>query len=177
MKNRARKIHQLMQELKSLSKPIWGYKAASLYMANNNKLKLPISSLNEEFTATCTAVTQQVLRPVPAESQLRHRTLVGPVTSGRAGLGSSTTPHYIKAKRKDRWVLVQDKVRSSLEELLTVAAVGKESVYDVLPSPSNGLLGEGGVTNLPSVSEERDPGVHPQKLFQSPGRGALPLAR
>jgi len=31
-------------------------------------------------------------------------------------LGSSTTPHYDKEKRKDRRVLVQDKVRASLEE-------------------------------------------------------------
>jgi len=49
-----------------------------------------------------------------AESRLRHRTLVGAVTGGRAGLGSSTTPHYEKVKRKDR--LVQDEVQASLEE-------------------------------------------------------------
>jgi len=44
-----------------------------------------------------------------AESWLRHRALVGTVT---CGLGSSTTPHYDKAKRKDRGVLVQDEVRA-----------------------------------------------------------------
>jgi len=46
-----------------------------------------------------------------AGSRLRHR--VGAVTHGRAAVGSSTTPHYNKGKRK---VLVQDKVRASLEE-------------------------------------------------------------
>jgi len=49
-------------------------------------------------------------------SVLRHRALVATVTRGRAGLGSSTTPHYGKAKRKSRRVLVQDEVRASPEE-------------------------------------------------------------
>ncbi|XP_049896948.1 von Willebrand factor A domain-containing protein 7-like [Epinephelus moara] len=33
-----------------------------------------------------------------------------------------------------------------------------------------------GVATLPSMSEERDPGAHPQLLFKSPGRGMLSLA-
>jgi len=35
---------------------------------------------------------------------------VGAVTRRRADLGSITTAHYDKVKRKDRWVLIQDKV-------------------------------------------------------------------
>jgi len=53
---------------------------------------------------------------VDAESWLSHKALVGAVTRGRAGLGSSTPPHYNKAKRRDRRVLVPDKVRASLKE-------------------------------------------------------------
>lgn len=37
------------------------------------------------------------------------------------------------------------------------------------------LLGEVGVTSFPFVSEERDPEAHPQRLFDSPGQGALLL--
>lgn len=36
--------------------------------------------------------------------------------SGRAGMGSSTTPHYGEAKRKVRSVLVQDKVQASASQ-------------------------------------------------------------
>jgi len=59
-----------------------------------------------------------------AESWLRHMTLVGAVTRGRAGMCSSTTLHYNKAKRKDRRVLVQDEVRASLKEQRASRMVG-----------------------------------------------------
>jgi len=83
----------------------------------NNKLKLPISSLNEEFTVTRTREVEESCDPTvsqagikvktgrkwraaeavdTAESRLRHRVLVEAVTLGIAGLGSSTTPHYDK---------------------------------------------------------------------------------
>lgn len=84
----------------------------------NNKLRIPISSLNEDFMVT---LTREVLQHrescnpkvsqagiefrtgrkwraaeavEDAESRLRHRVLVGAVLCGRAGLGSSTTPCY-----------------------------------------------------------------------------------
>lgn len=38
-----------------------------------------------------------------------------PVTHGRAGLGSSTTPHNVKAQGKDRRVMIQEE-RASVEE-------------------------------------------------------------
>ncbi|KAK0146618.1 hypothetical protein N1851_014073 [Merluccius polli] len=43
-----------------------------------------------------------------AESCLRHSMLVGPVASGRAGLGSVPTTRYDKALGKDRRRLVQE---------------------------------------------------------------------
>lgn len=51
-----------------------------------------------------------------AESRQRHRALVETVSQGRAGLGSSTTPHYDKAERKDRRALLQEQVRAAVEE-------------------------------------------------------------
>jgi len=51
-----------------------------------------------------------------AETLVRQWVLVGAVTHGRAGVDSSTTTQYNKMKMKDRRVLVQDKVRASLEE-------------------------------------------------------------
>jgi len=48
------------------------------------------------------------------------------VTHERAGLGSSTTPHYNKATRKDRRVLVQDEVQASLEEQRSSRMVGMQ---------------------------------------------------
>ena len=90
----------------------------------NNRLKLPISSLNEEFMVTCAREVLQyreyndpkvskagiVVRTgrkwraqeavEQAESRLCHSMLVGPVASGQAGLGSTpstfTTKHWVK---------------------------------------------------------------------------------
>ncbi|KAJ8008617.1 hypothetical protein DPEC_G00106740 [Dallia pectoralis] len=78
-----------------------------------------------------------------AESSLQHRELVGAVAYGRAGLGSGTTSRYNKAQGKDRRSLVQQE------------------------------LGIGGVTSLYPLLEERDPGAHPQLLFEGAGGGAL----
>ncbi|KAK0148843.1 hypothetical protein N1851_010754 [Merluccius polli] len=114
----------------------------------NNKLKLPISSLNEEFkVGRAREVLQYRESQDPkvsqagievrtgrrwraaeavdvAESRLRHRALVGTVTNGRAGLGSSTTPRYNKAQGKDRRSLVQQEVRAAVEEERASRMVG-----------------------------------------------------
>ncbi len=50
-----------------------------------------------------------------------------------------------------------------------------QSVYDVLPSPTN--LFSWGLTESPTtVPEERIPGAHLKLLPESPGRGPIPLA-
>lgn len=115
---------------------------------HNNKLKLPISSLNEEFMVTrAREVLQYRESSDPkvsqagievrtgrkwraqeaveqAESRLRHSVLVGPVSSGRAGLGSVATTRYDKALGKDRRRLVQEEVRTGVEELRASQMVG-----------------------------------------------------
>ncbi|KAK0150652.1 hypothetical protein N1851_008245 [Merluccius polli] len=114
----------------------------------NNRLKLPISSLNEEFMVTRVREVLQyressdpkvsqagiVVRTgrkwrareavEQAESRLRHSVLVGPVASGRAGLGSVPTTRYDKALGKDRRRLVQEEVRAGVEELRASQMVG-----------------------------------------------------
>jgi len=106
----------------------------------NNKLRLLINSLNEDFMVSRTRKVLQYREssdPIDfqagikvktgrkwraaegvdaAESWLRHRALAAALTCGRASLGSSTIPHYDKAKRKYRRVLVQDEVWASLED-------------------------------------------------------------
>lgn len=88
----------------------------------NNKLKLPINSLNKEFKVTHTREVlhyQESCNPKVsqagievrtgwkwmaaeamdvAESQPKHRVLVGTVSYGRAGLSSSITPCYDRAQ-------------------------------------------------------------------------------
>lgn len=87
-----------------------------------NKLKLPMSSLNEEIMVTKVLHYRKTSDPKvslagievrigrkwraqdaveQAESQLRHSVLVGPVASGQARLGSVPTMHYDKAQGKD----------------------------------------------------------------------------
>ncbi|XP_067284127.1 uncharacterized protein [Pseudorasbora parva] len=114
----------------------------------NNKLKLPISGLSEEFKvgrarevlqyresldpmvsqAGIEVRTGRKWRAVAAvdeaESRLRHRSLIGAVTHGRAGLGSGTTPRYNKAQGKDRRALVQQEVRVAVEEERASRMVG-----------------------------------------------------
>ena len=50
--------------------------------------------------------------------------LVGPVASGRAGLGSVPTTCYDNALGKDRRRLVQEEVRAGVEELCASQMVG-----------------------------------------------------
>ncbi|XP_075343502.1 uncharacterized protein LOC142401936 [Odontesthes bonariensis] len=161
----------------------------------NNKLKLPFSSLTEEFMAPRARevllyrdssdikvssagievrtgrkwCAQEAVNQ--AESRLRHSELVGTVATGRAGLGSNPRPSYNKAKGKERRQLIQEEVRAGVEEARCSRTVGMrqqgawtrweeaaarkvswtdlwrsephrikfliQSVYDVLPSPSN----------------------------------------
>lgn len=50
-----------------------------------------------------------------AVARLRHRTLVGVVTQGRAGLGSFPTPQ-LNTSGKERRHLVQEEVRAAVEK-------------------------------------------------------------
>lgn len=59
-----------------------------------------------------------------AESQLRHRTLVGTVAQGRAGLGSITRARFDKAEGKDRRALLQEEVRAAVEEERASTIIG-----------------------------------------------------
>ncbi|KAJ8014697.1 hypothetical protein DPEC_G00018340 [Dallia pectoralis] len=114
----------------------------------NNKLKLPIISLNEEFKVSRarevllyresrdlkvskagievrTGRRWRAAEEVKvAESRLRHRELVGAVAYGRAGLGSGTTSRYNKAQGKDRRSLVQQEARAAVEEERASRMVG-----------------------------------------------------
>lgn len=160
-----------------------------------NKLKLPFSSLKEEFMVTRsrevllyrdssdskvslagievkTGRKWKAQEAVDqAESRLRHSELVGAVASGPAGLGSNPRPRFNKVQGKERQQLIQDEVRAGVEEAHCSRTVGMrqqaawtrweqlvdrkiswtelwksephrikflvQSVYDVLPSPSN----------------------------------------
>lgn len=54
--------------------------------------------------------------------RLRHMLLVGAVSCGRAGLGSSTTPGFNKAQGKDRRLLKQTlAARTTSSGLLAMA--------------------------------------------------------
>ncbi|XP_049897834.1 uncharacterized protein LOC126388657 [Epinephelus moara] len=161
----------------------------------NNKLKLPFSSLTEEFMVTrarevllyrdssdvkvsSAGIEVRTGRKWKAheavnqaEFRLQHSELVGTVASGRSGLGSNPRPHLIKAQGKERRQLIQEEVRAGVEEARCTRTVGMrqqgawtrweeaadrkiswtelwrsephrikfliQSVYDVLPSPSN----------------------------------------
>ncbi|KAK0142184.1 RNA polymerase I-specific transcription initiation factor RRN3 [Merluccius polli] len=70
-------------------------------------LKLPISSLNEEFMGGPAIATQRSTRPASNPS-LWENLLVGTVTRRRAGLGSSITPCNDKAKEKDWRAMIQE---------------------------------------------------------------------
>ncbi|XP_056097411.1 uncharacterized protein LOC130076370 [Rhinichthys klamathensis goyatoka] len=106
----------------------------------NNKLKLPMSSLSEEFMVTRSREVLQyrdssdpkvaqagievrtgrkwraAVAVDDAESRLRQRVLVGSVAHGRAGLGSRRTPRYDKAEGKERRSLILEEVRAGVEE-------------------------------------------------------------
>ncbi|XP_061772124.1 uncharacterized protein LOC133562186 [Nerophis ophidion] len=107
---------------------------------HNNKLKLPISSLSEEFMVTRSREllqyressdpkvaqagievrTGRKWRAVEAvdvaEARLRQKVLVGTVAQGRSGLGSRRTPRYDKAQGKEKRSLILEEVRAGVEE-------------------------------------------------------------
>ena len=56
-----------------------------------------------------------------ADARLRHRSLVGVVTRGRAGLGSFPTPQ-MNTRGKEGRRLVQEEVRAAVEETRTVGS-------------------------------------------------------
>ncbi|XP_061896514.1 uncharacterized protein LOC133645675 [Entelurus aequoreus] len=114
---------------------------------NSNKLQLPFKSLEEEFKVTrAREVVQYRDSRDPkvakagiqvrtgrkwraeeavqeADARLRHRSLVGAVTRGRAGLGFFPTPQ-LNTRGKEGRRLVQDEVRAAVEETRTCEAVG-----------------------------------------------------
>ena len=114
---------------------------------NTNKLRLPFKSLEEEFKVTrAREVVQYRDSSDPkvanagievrtgrkwraeeavqeADARLRHRSLVGVVTRGRAGLGSFPTPQ-MNTRGKEGRRLVQEEVRAAVEETRTCKAVG-----------------------------------------------------
>ncbi|XP_061925310.1 uncharacterized protein LOC133664585 [Entelurus aequoreus] len=114
---------------------------------NSNKLQLPFKSLEEEFKVTrAREVVQYRDSSDPkvakagiqvrtgrkwraeeavqeADARLRHRSLVGAVTRGRAGLGFFPTPQ-LNTRGKEGRRLVQDEVRAAVEETRTCKAVG-----------------------------------------------------
>lgn len=59
-----------------------------------------------------------------AESQLRHRALVGTVATSRAWLGAMSQPRYDKAQGMDRCQLVLEEVRARIDEERTSRMVG-----------------------------------------------------
>ncbi|XP_031418446.1 uncharacterized protein LOC105897391 [Clupea harengus] len=112
-----------------------------------NKLRLPFKSLEEEFKVTrAREVVQYRDSSDPkvanagiqvrtgrkwraeeavqdADARLSHRSLVGVVTRGRAGLGSFPTPQ-MNTRGKEGRRLVQEEVRAAVEETRTCKAVG-----------------------------------------------------
>ncbi|XP_061896833.1 uncharacterized protein LOC133645919 [Entelurus aequoreus] len=51
-----------------------------------------------------------------AEARLRHKTLLGTVARGRAGLGSFPKPRWDRARGKEKRQLVQEEIRAEVEE-------------------------------------------------------------
>ena len=110
------------------------------FYGHSNKLHLPFSGLTEEFKVTRsrevmmyrdsadvkvasagiivkTGRKWQAQEAVSrAEARLRHKTLVGTVAMGRAGLGSFPKPRYDRARGKEKRQLVQDEIRAEVEE-------------------------------------------------------------
>jgi hypothetical protein len=106
----------------------------------SNKLQLPFSSIAEEYKVT---KVREVLQyrdsrdekvsgagirvrtgrkwdaqeaVNEAESRLRHSVIVGRLAKGRTGLGSNPAPHWDTGSKKERHQLVQDQVRTAIEE-------------------------------------------------------------
>lgn len=104
----------------------------------DNKLKLPISSLNEELMVMCSRevlqyhesgdpkVSQVVIEvrtgwkwkaAEVVEDAKKQTVLVGTVPQGRPGLGSNMLSRYGKVRRKDRTSQLQDEVWATLKEV------------------------------------------------------------
>ncbi len=114
---------------------------------NTNKLRLPFSSVREEFIVARAREHLQysasrdakvsgagiVVRTgrkwkaaeavQQAETRLKHKASLGTVAQGRAGLGSLRATRYDSASGKERQKLVQEEVRASVEEERTSRAV------------------------------------------------------
>ena len=112
---------------------------AALY-GNSNALRLPCSSLVEEFKITkARELLQYTESEDPkvaaagiqirsgrkwsarrelqvAEESLRHKDILGSIAKGRAGLGFFPSTHTISAKGKERRHLILEKVREGVEE-------------------------------------------------------------
>ncbi|KAL3991499.1 leucine-rich repeat-containing protein 16 [Sarotherodon galilaeus] len=110
---------------------------------HNNKLKLPFSSLSEEFMVSQSRELLQYRESSDprvalagievrtgrkwraaeavdiAVSRLKQRVIVGIVAQGRAGLGSSRTPNYNNAQGKEKRSLILEEVRAGVEEKRT----------------------------------------------------------
>ena len=111
---------------------------AALY-GNSNALRLPCSSLVEEFKITKTRNLLQYARSEDpkvaaagiqirsgrkwsakrelqvAEESLRHKAILGSIAKCRAGLGFSPATHTNSAKSKERRQLIQEEVREGVE--------------------------------------------------------------
>ena len=120
---------------------------AALY-GNSNALRLPCSSLMEEFKITKTRNLMQYADsedPKVAaagiqirsgrkwsakrelqvvEERLRHKAILGSITKGRAGLGFFPSTHTNSAKGKERRQLIQEEVREGVEEVRYCKMVG-----------------------------------------------------
>ena len=120
---------------------------AALY-GNSNALRLPCSSLVEEFKITKTRELLQYTESEDpkvaaagiqirsgrkwsarrelqvAEERLRHKDILGSIAKGRAGLGFFPSTHTISAKGKERRHLIQEEVREGVEEGRYVKMVG-----------------------------------------------------
>ncbi len=113
---------------------------------NTNKLRLPFSSVREEFIVAQAREHLQysgsrdakvsgagiVVRTgrkwkaaeavQQAETRLKHKAILGTVAQGRAGLGSLRATRYDSASGKERQRLVQEEVRASARRLHEVGA-------------------------------------------------------
>ncbi|XP_026079824.1 uncharacterized protein LOC113057031 [Carassius auratus] len=122
---------------------------------HSTKLHLPLSGLSEEFKVTRsrevlmyrdskdtkvaaagilvkTGRKWQAQEAVTkAEARLRHKTLVGSVAMGRAGLGCFPKPRYDLAHGKERRKLIQDEIRAEVEEerYTKMASMSKQGAW------------------------------------------------
>ena len=118
------------------------------FYGHSTKLNLPLSALTEEFKVKKAHMfltlrdsddqfvkgTMPVIRTgrkwnaqrevEDMESRLRHRDMVGPVQTNRAGLGMNPTQYYFKASIRVRRKMVSDEIRRKEEEQRMAKAVG-----------------------------------------------------